>query len=306
MASDIRISVVLPTFNREATVARAIESALAQSHPLHELLVVDDGSTDGTADAVKRFCRLDSRVKYVFQDNAGVASARNRGVQLATGDWVAFLDSDDWWMGNKLQHAVDQMTQFPEVEFIHANKSYVYFLNGEDDGREPFRPHECIDREYLLCHWAMKTSTVLIKRSLLERLGYYFPADLKTCEDYELFWRAIVEAKAVGYAPQCDTTITMTPGSMIRNGDDLRLLSDNVDACGRAARWIIDRGHDRRYAAVLRRFQYWQFRLLLTSHLRRLAVLSALRVWSRCRRELSAHQAWRALLSASLALRAKE
>jgi len=94
-----RVSTVIPTYNRAALVCRAVESALAQDAPPDEIIVVDDGSTDGTADALARF---GDRVRCVRQANAGVAAARNRGVRAATGEWVAFLDDDDVWLPGHL------------------------------------------------------------------------------------------------------------------------------------------------------------------------------------------------------------
>lgn len=96
----LRISAVIPTFNREALVARAIESALGQSRPPDEVIVVDDGSTDGTEARVAVF---GDRVRYVRQANQGGASARNHGVEHATGEWIAFLDSDDVWTDGHLE-----------------------------------------------------------------------------------------------------------------------------------------------------------------------------------------------------------
>jgi len=88
------LSVVIPCYNRERTIARAVDSALAQQHPPLEVLVVDDGSRDRSAEIVRG---LRGPVRCISQPNAGVAHARNRGVELAAGEWIAFLDSDDFW-----------------------------------------------------------------------------------------------------------------------------------------------------------------------------------------------------------------
>lgn len=99
-----RISVVIPAFNREKTIGRAIESALAQTRPPFEIIVVDDGSSDSTAAVVTAF--RDS-VRYVRQPNAGASAARNRGVELAGAPWVAFLDSDDYWFDDHLERMAE-------------------------------------------------------------------------------------------------------------------------------------------------------------------------------------------------------
>jgi glycosyltransferase involved in cell wall biosynthesis len=96
---ELRISAVIPVFNRERTIGRAIESVLAQTHPPAEIVVVDDGSTDLTAEVVATFA---DRVRYAYQPNAGAAVARNHGVATATAPWVAFLDSDDYWFDDHI------------------------------------------------------------------------------------------------------------------------------------------------------------------------------------------------------------
>src|SRR5689334_15888034 len=97
---DIRISVVIPSYNRAASVGRAIESVLAQTYPASEIILVDDGSTDRTSEVCSEF---GSRVKYVWQQNAGASAARNQGVHCATAPWIAFLDSDDYWSAHHLE-----------------------------------------------------------------------------------------------------------------------------------------------------------------------------------------------------------
>jgi glycosyltransferase involved in cell wall biosynthesis len=106
-ANEPHVSVVIPVYNRERTIGRAIESVLAQSRPPAEILVVDDGSTDGTAEAVTAY---GDRVRYVYQPNAGASAARNQGVTHAAAPWVAFLDSDDHWLDGHLAGMADAIT----------------------------------------------------------------------------------------------------------------------------------------------------------------------------------------------------
>ena len=91
------VSVITPTFNRAYCLGRAIDSALGQTHQPVEVVVADDGSTDGTGDMIARVYGKDPRVRYVFQENRGVSAARNLGLATVRGDFVAFLDSDDVW-----------------------------------------------------------------------------------------------------------------------------------------------------------------------------------------------------------------
>ncbi|HET7586528.1 MAG TPA: glycosyltransferase [Gammaproteobacteria bacterium] len=293
------ISVVIPVWNREEFIGRALESVLRQTYPPHEILVVDDGSTDATAEVVRAYQSQHPCIQYKHQPNSGVAVARNTAINAATGEWVAFLDSDDVWLRDKLQHAVDVIRQANDVEFIHANKRYL-FEDGRDDGREPFPSLEMTNREYLFCHWAIKTSTVLIKHDLLQRLGSLFSAHQTTCQDYELFWRSVAEARAIGYAESCDTEITMNRGSQIRSNNGLSLVEDNITAISSATRWIAERGHPRSYIQALNAFQYWQFRTIMLIHMRRGTLFLLLKDWMGCLMALSVRSAFRALLSAFL------
>ena len=94
-----KVSVVIPTFNRADTIGDSIKSVLEQTFKDFEVIVVDDGSTDGTESVVAAFG--DSRIKYIMQDNAGACAARNNGIRHANGEYIAFQDSDDYWMPRK-------------------------------------------------------------------------------------------------------------------------------------------------------------------------------------------------------------
>jgi glycosyltransferase involved in cell wall biosynthesis len=100
MQDDVRITAIVPTYNREATVGRAVDSALAQVYPAAEIIVVDDGSQDGTRDRLRPY---HERIRYIHQPNAGVSAARNRGASEARSEWIAFLDSDDCWLPGHLE-----------------------------------------------------------------------------------------------------------------------------------------------------------------------------------------------------------
>ncbi|MGD9255575.1 MAG: glycosyltransferase family A protein, partial [Chromatiales bacterium] len=104
------ISVIIPTCNRVETLPRALDSVLAQTLSVDEVIVVDDGSTDGTADLVRASY---PQVRLLQQPNRGVSAARNRGIRKATGDWIAFLDSDDRWLPAKLEAQFRLIEQHP-------------------------------------------------------------------------------------------------------------------------------------------------------------------------------------------------
>ena len=109
------VSIVIPTFNRAYCLPKTLQSVLDQTHKEIEALVVDDGSSDETGEIVRRLAKVDKRVKYVRKENGGVASARNMGMQLAQGEYIALLDSDDLWEPWKLQLQVACMERAPET-----------------------------------------------------------------------------------------------------------------------------------------------------------------------------------------------
>jgi glycosyltransferase involved in cell wall biosynthesis len=109
------ISVVIPAYNAELYLREAIESVQAQNHLSLEILVIDNGSTDGTADVVRSF---GSAVRYTYQQNAGAAGGRNRGAEMAAGDFIAFLDADDLWMEGKLARQMQAFREKPETDIV--------------------------------------------------------------------------------------------------------------------------------------------------------------------------------------------
>lgn len=121
--SDQLVSIIVPTYNRGYCIQRTIDSVRAQTHQNWELIVVDDGSTDNTADVVQSSYSGDHRVRYIFQANGGVSAARNAGIRAAYGDFVAFLDSDDVWKAWKLMVQLQCFRKFPEVGMVWTDFS---------------------------------------------------------------------------------------------------------------------------------------------------------------------------------------
>ena len=180
----MKISVIIPTFNPKKTLARAIQSVINQSLSPFEILIIDDGSNDGTEEWVKKNFQ---NIKYIYQDNHGVSSARNIGIENAYGDWVAFLDSDDEWLPNKLYEQVKAIDSNPEMKFFHTNE--IWIRNGVRVNQ--MKKHKkyggyifekCLD----ICR--VSPSSVLIKKEVLDNIGV-FDESLKVCEDYDLWLR---------------------------------------------------------------------------------------------------------------------
>lgn len=120
----MKVSAIIPAFNRRDYIRRAIDSVLAQTVPVDEIMVVDDGSTDGTAEAIEEW--YGSRVRVIKQENSGVSGARRRGIQEARGEWIAFLDSDDEWTPERNQQLLDAAAHVPsDVAWIFGDLRVV-------------------------------------------------------------------------------------------------------------------------------------------------------------------------------------
>ena len=181
-----RVSIIIPTYNRRDLVREALASVQAQTYQDCELIVVDDGSTDGTAEVVQEF----PGVHYVSQSNRGVAAARNRGVALSCGELVAFLDSDDLWQPGKLDAQVAFFATCPDAQICQTEE--IWLRNGVRVN--PHNKHrktggDIFARSLERC--LVSPSAVMVRRELFKRIGG-FDERLPACEDYDLWLRIAV------------------------------------------------------------------------------------------------------------------
>ena len=182
--NSFSISVVIPTFNRLIYLERAIKSVLNQTISVNEIIIVDDGSDDGTSEFIHSNY---PNLKYIFQSNSGVSAARNTGIKAASSNWIAFLDSDDAWVTNKIQKQITELELNPEMNFCHSNE--IWIRNGKKIKQKNthkkfggFIFDKCLDK----CR--ISPSTVICRKSLLIKLNG-FDEDLSICEDYDLWLR---------------------------------------------------------------------------------------------------------------------
>jgi len=182
------VSVIIPSYNSSRFIQETIDSVLNQSFKNFEVIIVDDGSTDGQFDLIFAFCQKDERVRYIYQQNRGVASARNAGFNHSSGNYVAFLDADDIWLPENLSA---KLAKFEEREYglVHSDG---YFIDENSGIKEGLMVGEegmlLID----LLEWKKTQvpgpSSILVKRKVLEEIGP-FDTNLSTSADLDFFLR---------------------------------------------------------------------------------------------------------------------
>ena len=235
------ISVIIPTFNCGRWIREAVGSALGQDHRPHQVIVVDDGSTDDTA---ARLAPFGDRIVLERQKNAGVAAARNRGLALATGEFIAFLDADDAWHPRKLGL---QLAAFERSPCLGALGTRTYDCYGPTP-----QVVEANVSTLALEHLAVKnylaTSSVMVRRAAVERAGL-FDASLQGPEDHE-YWIRLAEGAPVGVLDAPLTGYRVVPGSLSRRAAPMEA------AVRRVLHTLDARGFWRGRSALLRRHAY--------------------------------------------------
>lgn len=213
-----KVSIIMPTYNREKLISRAIESVIRQKYPNWELLIVDDYSTDNTKETVERYINIDSRIKYLKNERRkGVAGARNFGILKATGKYIAFLDSDDEWLQNHLSESINAL------EETGVKLSFSLWILKKRDGSinrvfDPMIPEEREKLERLIFilkpkikgryiifgddfyeksfleggAYCTNINTLVAKREVIEKVGL-FSENLKVSEDSDFIYRCILE-----------------------------------------------------------------------------------------------------------------
>jgi glycosyltransferase involved in cell wall biosynthesis len=193
------VTAAIPTYNRAGYVVEALESVLAQTHREREIVVVDDGSTDDTE---ARLAPYEDRVRYVRQANGGRSAARNTAVAHARGELVAFCDSDDRWLPDKLERQVAALAGRPEVGMVHGHVEVIGAEGAVRAGETAF-VREIFSRAHSLpvtyARYADDcrcfSSTILVRRDVLERIGPYDTALL--LDDYDVYLRLALESEVL-------------------------------------------------------------------------------------------------------------
>ncbi len=196
MPKSFSISVIITTYNRKAYIERAVRSVLKQTRPADEILIIDDGSDDGTRELVQREY---PEIRYHWQENLGISAARNEGIKRSDGEWIAFLDCDDEWLPSKLEKQIAALSTSPDYRICHTNE--IWIRNGRRVN--PKIIHQkfggmIFEKCLPLC--MISPSSVLIQRDVFNQHGMFDTA-LPACEDYD-FWLRVCAHLPVLYVDE--------------------------------------------------------------------------------------------------------
>jgi len=183
----MQISVIIPTYNRYDFLKHAIESIKLQTYQAYEIIIIDDGSIDNTSNIQQIF----PDIKYIYQSNRGVSSARNRGIYEAKNDWIAFLDSDDVWYPDKLQTQVDFHNAHKHIMMSYTDEEWIRDGNKVNIPKKFQKIGKNIFLENL-SYCDIAPSSVLLHASIFNRVGF-FDENMEVCEDYDLWLRILMQ-----------------------------------------------------------------------------------------------------------------
>ncbi len=186
------VSVIIPTYNRKHYITKALDSVFEQTYKNFEILVVDDGSTDNTREYLQKY---GTRIQYLYQQNHGISHARNTGIRNSQGDYIALLDSDDYWLPEKLERQINLFQEHPEYGLIASCCASIRLDGSFRDKNRPGKSGWIL--EDLFKANFIRTSSAIIKRECFDTVGL-FDEKLKECEEYDL-WLRIAAQYPIGF-----------------------------------------------------------------------------------------------------------
>lgn len=236
----MKVSVIIPNYNRAALIGETIENMLSQTLAPHEVIVVDDGSTDNSIEVIRSF---GEKVKLIQQSNQGPATARNKGLSVATGEFIQFMDSDDLFSKNKLEVQAKLLDQ-TNSDIVFSPWAKIRLNGNEAVFENHVLQNELPNENIPLLHWYLRGwstvfQTFLIRHSFLKRVGGY-KEDLMPAEDIEFFVRILLNAPRVSFTDECLTIYrihdfakisgdgTMLDKRLIDRGNYLRYTCQNL------------------------------------------------------------------------------
>jgi glycosyltransferase involved in cell wall biosynthesis len=254
MNSDPFVSVIIPTYNRADIVRKAIDSVLRQTYSNLEVIVVDDGSTDNTQSRLRFY---GDRIRVLTQANCGPSVARNRGIAVARGEILAFLDSDDYWLPTKLARQLAVLNKAgPSVACCLCNCTIVYH---DGTRRSTFEISDIVPSypsalwlnpaEVLLTRFVIFNQAVAVRRRVLEKAGHFHEGLPFFCEDHELSLRLALQGPWAVIRDELVVCQDASPGSLGQQAlrDTIRLRSDQLEVRNRITNLL---AYNARYSAL--------------------------------------------------------
>lgn len=179
------ISIITPTYNRELFLSQMIESVLAQTHREWELIIVDDGSTDNSKELVQQYIDKDPRINYLQQENQGQSIARNKGLAVANGEFICFLDSDNYWPQDKLEKSVQAFKDYPDADIVYGD-CVTIDEQGTELHRNNMKRHSGRIAHLLLKDNFVSMNTAMTKKTCFNEMGG-MSGTRRVADDYDLW-----------------------------------------------------------------------------------------------------------------------
>ncbi|AMK75093.1 MULTISPECIES: glycosyltransferase family 2 protein [Methylomonas] len=274
-----RVTVIMPTYNRKKFIGEAIQSVLDQSFQDFELIVVDDGSTDQTSEVVQAF--VSEKIKYIYQSNCGRSNARNRALSLARGYYIAFLDSDDLYLPEKLALQIDYMDTHPDIGMIYTS---AYCIN--ESGERIKDKYDAVVSGWIYEHIAffvpvtITLPTVMVRKQVFDKAGV-FDEKMDRFEDTDM-WRRISKHFQINGLDQ--------QTCLLRTHQDNGLLAQDPSAIGRSLNFYVKKINEedsdvtfvKRHKGIARLYGYYGAAMMNNSTWRLTGysfLLKAILVW---------------------------
>lgn len=220
------ISIIIPTYNSSQTVCASIDSVLESSIQKLEIIVVDDGSNDDTKTKISSYIK-DQQIRYIFQNNKGLAGARNTGIKEAEGEFLVFLDADDVILPGKLEVQKKYLLDNTDVDIVYSHSQW--FIEDDLDNTRPvnFPVHRGEVTKELIYGNFMHVNSIMVRRSKVIEVEL-FDEELRELEDWDLWLRMVLSGSKVGFTPGIYSKVRIRTGSMTSDQQRMNLTMIKV------------------------------------------------------------------------------
>jgi glycosyltransferase involved in cell wall biosynthesis len=258
-----KVSILIPCYNAERWIAQAIESALNQTYVNKEVIVIDDGSTDGSLEVIKSFGDV---ISWESSSNKGGNISRNRLLELSTGEWLQYLDSDDYLLPNKVEQQVNFIVNFPNADIIYSPSIYEY-VEGEESWQDILSIPEPHDPWILLSRWFLpQTGSPIWRKQAIVDVGGW-KVDQPCCQEDELYLRLLIADKNFEYCKYAGSVYRQWSENTVCKKNKPETLKQRLEIIGKAEDYLKQKDElteDRQRAVNISRFEC--SRLIWTFH----------------------------------------